>query len=263
MIEPGSPFNSNRDNGSYEAAPLPPHPALTQYYADERNRHSYVIRSFDASASHYDWINQIMSFGTGHLYRRQALLRAGLAVGMHVLDVGCGTGVIANHAAHIVGSQGCVIALDPSIGMLQEAIRRRVRPAILGVGERLPFADNHFDMLTMGYALRHVADLGIAFREYRRVLKPGGTVLLLEITLPTFPPFYNLLKLYLKWIIPALAGLFRRSREARGMMMYFWDTIERCVPPETIIAVFQSVGFKQVKHYVAGRIFSEYTARKG
>ena len=132
MIESESPFNSNCDNGSYEAAPLPPHPALTQYYADERDRHSYVIRSFDASASHYDWINQIMSFGTGHLYRRQALLRAGLVASMHVLDVGCGTGVIANHAAHIVGSQGCVIALDPSIGMLQEAIRRRVRPAVLG-----------------------------------------------------------------------------------------------------------------------------------
>jgi len=239
-----------------------PHPILTQYYANERERRAYVMRLFDCSAQHYDWINRVMSLGTGHLYRRQALRRMGLSTGMRVLDIGCGTGVIAQHAANIVGSQGRVIGLDPSIGMLRAAVRRRAPLAVQGLGECLPFMAGSFDALTMGYALRHVSDLGLAFREYRRVLKPGGRVLLLELVPPACRPLYILLKLYIKWAVPLLMELCRRSQEARMMMVYLWDTIDQCVAPEIILSTLQTAGFEGVTRHIWGGVFGEYSARK-
>jgi demethylmenaquinone methyltransferase/2-methoxy-6-polyprenyl-1,4-benzoquinol methylase len=262
MAESGSGANRSCKLRVSDDIVLTPHPILTRYYANARERQAYVTQLFDNSAQHYDWINRVMSFGTGHMYRRQALQRIGLTAGMRVLDVGCGTGVIAQHAANIVGPQGSVVALDPSRGMLHAAVRQRAPHAIQGLGECLPFADNSFDALTMGYALRHVADLGQAFREYRRVLKPGGRALLLELVPPASRPFYMLFKLYMKWVVPILTGFCRRSREARMMMVYLWDTIEQCVPPETIMATFQTAGFEQVQRYVRAGVFSEYSARK-
>lgn len=249
-------------NMASESGQNKPHPILTQYYADERERRVYVTRLFDRSAQHYDWINRVMSLGTGHLYRRQALLRMGLSTGMRVLDIGCGTGVIAQHAANIAGPQGCVIGLDPSIGMLRAAVQRRAPLAVQGLGECLPFMADSFDALTMGYALRHVSDLGLAFREYWRVLKPGGRVLLLELVSPASRPFYTMFKLYIKWVVPGLTGLCRRSQDARMMMAYLWDTIEHCVPPATIMATFQMAGFVQVRQRAWGGVFGEYSARK-
>ena len=87
-------------------------------------------------------------------------------------------------ALGLVGSTGYVVGLDPSAGMLHEARKGPCRNLIQGVGEELPFPDASFDFLSMGYALRHVSDLHVAFREYRRVLRPGGIVLLLEVSRP-------------------------------------------------------------------------------
>lgn len=242
--------------------PVSPHPVLTRYYADDGQRHRYVVRLFDASARHYDAINQLMSLGTGHRYRRWALLRAGLTPGMHLLDVGAGTGAIAASATGVVGPRGSVTALEPSRGMLRETMRKHAGPAVQGIAECLPFADNSFDMITMGYALRHIAELHVAFREYRRVLKPGGTVLILEITTPASRPMYYPVKCYFQFIIPTLALLFRRSQTARLMMSYFWDTVATCVPPHVIMEALRRVGFTQIKRHVVLGIFSEYMAQK-
>lgn len=245
-----------------DSDPIPPHPVLTRYYADDAQRHRYVVHLFDASARHYDAVSQLMSLGTGHRYRHEALLRAGLTPGMHLLDVGAGTGAIAASAAEVVGPQGSVTALEPSRGMLQETIRKRLRPAVQGMAENLPFADNSFDMVTMGYALRHIAELHVAFREYQRVLKPGGRVLLLEITTPASGLLYYPVKCYFQCLMPALAFLFRRSKTALVMMSYFWDTMAACVPPPVITEALQRVGFRHINHHVVLSIFSEYSAKK-
>lgn len=247
---------------STAASRVPPHPVLTRHYADERERRAHVDRLFDASARHYDWITSIMSFGTGARYRERALRRAGLAAGMHVLDVGSGTGVIAGRAARIAGPRGSVTALDPSLGMLREAGRRWGGPRVQALGEHLPFAGSRFDLLCMGYALRHVADLEVAFCEYLRVLRPGGALLLLEITLPASRLPHALLKTYFKVLLPGLTHICRGSRDARALVAYYWDTIEQCVPPETILDALRRAGFGRVERRVELGIFSEYTARK-
>jgi demethylmenaquinone methyltransferase/2-methoxy-6-polyprenyl-1,4-benzoquinol methylase len=240
--------------------PLRPHPLLPGYYGSEGERRRRVVAWFDESAPDYDWVNQAISFGSGVRYRREALERAGLAAGMSALDVACGTGVLAAHAQEITGREGLAIGLDPSAGMLRQAGARGVRRRVIGVAEALPLPDERFDFLSMGYALRHVADLRTTFREYRRVLKPGGRVLILEITPPASRLRFHFLKLYLGRVVPLLARLGRGGRTSQTLMRYYWETIERCVPPAVILSALAEAGFRNVERRVQMGILSEYSA---
>lgn len=239
-----------------------PHPLLETYYADEAGRKRWLSRMFDASAEHYDWITGMMSLGTGRLYRISAVRRHGLVTGMKLLDVGTGTGVIARAAQDEVGPAGDVVAVDPSEGMLARARTIGVRRTLVGRAEDLPLADDFFDMLTMGYALRHVDDLNTTFAEYRRALRPGGKLLLLEITPPASRLGMWFLRAYLRRFVPLITRLFSRSRDAQTLMRYYWDTIEQCVPPETILTALRQAGFSGVERKVVLGILSEYSGVK-
>ncbi|MFT8243691.1 class I SAM-dependent methyltransferase [Roseomonas sp. BN140053] len=240
-----------------------PHPPLAEYYAGTGERVGFVRRLFDDTAPQYDRINAVFSLGTGAWYRRQALLRAGLRPGMRVLDVAVGTGLVAREAARVVGDPGAVTGLDPSRGMLAEA--RRQLPGIglvQGRAEALPLPDGSVDFLSMGYALRHVAELGAAFAEYRRVLRPGGTVLLLEIGRPEGRRAHAAARFYLGTVVPALCRLTAPRGRAGTLMQYYWDTIEACVPADTILHHLAASGFEAVRCDTALGIFRAYTARR-
>ncbi len=241
-------------------ASLPPHPPLSRYYRSETQRRQRLGSWFDRAAADYDWINLAMSAGFGSRYRRQALLRAGLAPGMSLLDAGAGTGTVAAAGQSIVGGGGRVVALDPSLGMLGRAPARGVARRVGGIAEALPFAAARFDRLSMGFALRHVADLRATFAEYRRVLAPGGVLLLLEITPPASAFAHRLLALYLGRVVPLLAGFGRGGSVTRELMEYYWDTIDRCVPPAVILAALADAGFARCDRHVVLGIFSEYRA---
>lgn len=240
--------------------PLPPHRPIERYYADEAERRPFVTSLFDGAASHYDWINRLMSFGSGIWYRREALRRVGVAEGMTVVDVATGSGQVARAAEELVGPSGRVVPVDLSLGMLVEARRFVSSPAIRGVVEWLPLASGIADVVSMGYALRHVADLRATFCEYHRVLRPGGRVLLLEFARPTSAVGYALLRLYLGFLIPAVARL--RGHSAKVMMRYFWDTIDACVPPETILDVLAAAGFEEQRREGQAPLFAEYVATR-
>ena len=143
----------------------------------------------------------------------KALREAGLKAGMHMLDVACGPALVAPCARDVVGPSGRVIGLDPSIGMLREAQKGPCRNIVRGIGEQLPFPDASFDFLSMGYALRHVSDLKTAFSEYRRVLKPGGIVLLLDICRPRSALLLSMSRFYIKTV---LGIVFAVSTGKRG-----------------------------------------------
>jgi demethylmenaquinone methyltransferase/2-methoxy-6-polyprenyl-1,4-benzoquinol methylase len=244
------------------AAPVPlaPHPPLTRYYAREEHRRGRVDGWFDRAAGDYDWINQAMSLGSGSWYREQALRRAGLRAGMRLLDGGSGTGAVAAVARRLVGAEGGVAALDPSFGMLSHSPLGRSR--VRGFAETLPVGGERFDMVTMGYALRHVADLTATFAEYRRVLRPGGTLLLLEITAPASPLSRGLLGLYLGTVVPLVARLGTGGRASRELMEYHWDTIAECVRPEAILGALAGAGFDRRSRRVELGFLSEYTATR-
>jgi len=240
--------------------PVVPHPALEDYYPDAEKRRSWVDGMFDRTAHHYDWITSVMSFGSGQWYRRDALKRAGVAEGAMVLDVCTGTGLVARPASELVGDTGRVTALDASMGMLVAAQRSVSVPMTQAYVEALPVASDSFDFVTMGYALRHVADLVGTFKEYLRVLRPGGTLLILEATRPSSPLRFRFMRFYLRRVVPTIARL--GGRDASTIMRYFWDTIENCVPPETIVDALTTAGFTEATRGVLFDLFSEYSGRK-
>jgi len=235
--------------------------ALTKYFEHDRLRPTFTRTLFDTCAPDYDHVCRIAAFGLGQRYRRDALRRAGLALGMHVLDVATGTGLTASEAQTVVGPDGRVVGVDPSSGMLREG-RHLGHSAVQGLGEALPFADASFDVVCMGYALRHVADLQLAFDDFRRVLRPGGRVLVLEITAPASRIGRWLARQYFQRVVPTLTARAARPDSSERLMRYYWDTIDACVKPSVILEAARSSGFEDVRRKVVHRVFSEYVGRR-
>lgn len=233
---------------------------LRQYWNDEGSRLRYVRDLFDRSAHDYDRVESILAFGTGRRYRRDALRRAGLEQGMRVLDIATGTGLVAREAANLAGERGMVIGLDPSAGMLGEARVALALPLVRAVGERLPFRDASFDFISMGFALRHVAELALLFGEMRRVLRPGGTACVLELTRPASPLAAAAIRTFMTRVVPAVSGGAEKRAVARRMMQFYWDTIDACVRPEAVMAALVDAGFPSPRRAVALGLFSEYVA---
>jgi len=240
-----------------------PHRPLTAYYGSEKDRQAYLRKIFDETAPDYDRIETMLAFGTGSGYRRDALVRAGLKPGMKVLDVGVGTGLVAVQACKLTGDPALVTGVDPSSGMMAASKVPAEMKMVEGRAEALPFPDNHFDFLSMGYALRHISDLSVAFAEFERVLKPGGRLCVLEITKPQGSTGRWLLKTYMRGVIPLLTRFVSKSRDTTEMWRYYWDTIEACVPPEQVMATLSAAGFTRVERNLELGIFSEYQAIKG
>lgn len=242
---------------------IPPHTPLSKYYRSNVERQAFLQEHFDYMAPDYNWISQVLSFGSGKMYRMDALKRAGLTQGMKMLDIACGPGTLTYQALDIVGKTGFVVGLDPSIGMLREGAANRNAGWIQGVSEHLPFPDGTFDFVSMGYALRHMSDLQVAFREHVRVLKPGGTLLILEISSPRSKIQFAITKFYMKRVVPFITRIGTKNNHAHTLMSYFWDTIENCVPPDQIVEAMKSVGFNSASmNEIGGGVIRDYHAVK-
>jgi demethylmenaquinone methyltransferase / 2-methoxy-6-polyprenyl-1,4-benzoquinol methylase len=241
--------------------PKEPHPVLTKYYASDDDRRPFVTALFDGAARYYDWVCGVGSLGSGQFYRRYVLRQHGFARGMKLLDVATGTGLVARAATRMLPGSA-VIGIDPSGGMLREARKTLRVPLVQGRVEELPFGNNRFDFLSMGYAVRHVTDLGVAFRECLRVLRPGGRLLILEISRPRSAVGQWLIRVYLQTILPLVMRISTGSAHPELLMRYYWDTIAECVPPDAILHVLRSSGFVNVDRRVRGGLLSEYVGAK-
>ena len=244
------------------AAPLSPHRPLSEFYREPAGRQEFINQLFDEAAPDYDWVSAMMSFGSDRFYRRDSLRKAGLTPGMQLLDVASGTGLMI-HAALALGlAPEQITGVDPSMGMLEENRKRHPVKLLAGKGEALPCPDASCDFVSMGYALRHVEDLNLLFQEFRRVLRPGGKVLILEITRPANRLALPVMRFYMQQVVPRIGWLRRRNQSTAKLMQYYWTTIEECVPPATILAAMQGSGLARVKRTTTGGVLSEYMAER-
>ncbi len=202
---------------------------------------------FDRIAARYDFLNRVMSFGTDVGWRKRALALAGIERGHAVLDIGAGTGDLSLAAA-AMGAR--VVAVDLSAGMLAvlarraQARRRSVIQPLVGNAEALPLADRSIDRIVTGFTVRNVGDLPRAFAELRRVLRPGGRVVILELSHPGSRAFARLYSFYFERIVPAVAALLGGDRDA---YRYLPRSLQPFPGPERLAALLKDAGFDSVR----------------
>lgn len=231
-----------------------------RYYDGPEQKQRFLRDIFDRTAPLYEAIARWGWLGSGDIYRRSALRRAGLQPHMRAIDVASGTGPTARALLRIVGRPEQVVCVEPSAGMIAESQKRLPCVHHQATAEDLPVPDASFDFLTMGFALRHVDDLDATFREFRRVLRPGGKALILDVTLPASRIGRALFTAYFKHVLPRLTLALSRDREAYRLMTYYWETMEQMTGREEVLGIMREAGFRSVAHRVFLGCFSEYEA---
>jgi demethylmenaquinone methyltransferase/2-methoxy-6-polyprenyl-1,4-benzoquinol methylase len=237
-------------------------PRMKHYFGSEDERRRMTQTMFDEAAPGYDKAEALTGLGSGAWYRREVLQRNGLKPGMALLDVAAGTGLVTVPGVELVGPQGRVWALDPSPGMLAELRKKVDVETIVAYAEAIPLPDAQVDFVSMGYALRHVGDLNLAFAEYLRVLRPGGRVCIMEISRPRNRLLRGLLHFHIAVVVPVLARLTRRHADVQRLWEYYGDTIESALEPELILDALRRAGFADVDCSVTLGVFREYTGRR-
>lgn len=201
-----------------------------------------VARMFDQVAERYDLTNLAMSLGQDRLLWRGAVVRAvDPGPGQVVLDLAAGTGPSSVPLARQGAS---VVACDFSLGMLRVGRRRHPElPFAAGDALRLPFRDAVFDAVTISFGLRNVADVPAALAEMRRVTRPGGRLVVCEMSTPPWAPFRRAYEVFLDTVMPAAARLFASDRDAYG---YLVDSIRAWPDQPTLARDLQRVGWERV-----------------
>ena len=184
------------------------------------DKHRYVREMFDAIAPTYDRLNSVLSGPLHHYWRRVATKQARLKPGDSALDVCTGTGDFALELAKAVGDTGHIDATDFSAPMLEigkakaQAKHRANTAWAIADTQALPFADDSFDAVTVGFGIRNVADVPRGIREMARAAKPGGTVVILEFGQPTNKTFDAVYRWYSKHVMPRIGGLVSGRKSA-------------------------------------------------
>jgi demethylmenaquinone methyltransferase/2-methoxy-6-polyprenyl-1,4-benzoquinol methylase len=181
---------------------------------------------------------------------------------MAVLDVGVGTGAVARAAVRVAGAGSRVVGLDPSGGMLRQALRAGPLALVQGRAEALPFQDACFDFVTIGYALRYVGDLAGAFAECRRVLRPGGVLLVLELTRPRRRAGDRLVRFYLDTWVPWVARARWGRLRTRAFLDACWGAIDRGVSPAAVDAALRAAGLEPFRSVSRAGLLREELARR-
>ena len=189
-------------------------------YKDQDNsRKEQVTQMFDNISGNYDFMNRIMTFGIDIKWRKKVVKMVADTHAKKILDIATGTGDFAIMLAKIKPEK--IVGLDISPGML-EVGKKKVKEKglenliemVLGDSENLPFADNSFDAITVGFGVRNFEDLDKGLQEINRVLRPGGIFVVLETSQPDKFPFKQLYKFHSKYIIPLLGSLFSKDKKA-------------------------------------------------
>ena len=206
-----------------------------------------VTGMFDAIAPVYDRANTLMTVGLDGRWRRAAVKAARLAPGNRAIDVACGTGKLTAALAGAVGPEGNVVGVDLSPAMLSEA-RRAVGDLpglefVLGNALALPAVDDSFDAATIAFGMRNLASFEDGFREMARVVRSGGRVVCLELSVPPSRLMGRFYSAVFRVTAPAMGAIFRR-RAAYSYLPHSLDGFPRA---EEIVAMMERAGLRDVK----------------
>ena len=207
---------------------------------------------FNRIAPAYDQLNQVMSLGLHQIWKGMTVRWARPPKGGQVLDICCGTGDLALQLALQVGSQGRVYGLDFASEMLDiaEARAKSLRPDYQftwqqGDALQLPFPDQHFDSVTMGYGLRNVTDIPQAFREIWRVLRPGGWAAILDFHRPNNTQAQAFQKFYLSQVVVPMATRLGLENE----YAYILPSVETFPNSDEQLRLAANAGFSERYFY--------------
>jgi demethylmenaquinone methyltransferase/2-methoxy-6-polyprenyl-1,4-benzoquinol methylase len=219
-----------------------------------------VRAMFDRIAGFYDVMNTVMTAGLHHRWRARAADLAELSAGDSALDVACGTGDLAIELSRRVGADGEVIGSDFAQEMLERA--RAKAPSLAwewGNALDLPYASNRFDAATVGFGARNFSDLDRGLAEMARVVKPGGRVVVLEITTPRRPPLSTFYSLWFDRIVP-LIGRVTGEDEA---YTYLPNSVKRFPAPQGLAAAMERAGLREIRWVLtAGGIIALHVGTK-
>lgn len=224
--------------------------------------HARRVREMFAKISpRYDLLNHLLSANVDIRWRRRVVSKIAqrLALDAQVLDVGCGTGdlsiaIFEKTAARVVGLDFCRPMLDLAKQKSSQL------PFIEGDGLRLPFADGTFDAVTAGFVVRNLANVEDGLREFRRVLKPGGVVAILEFSQPTVPGVRQFVRFYYSRLLPFIGGWFSGSRSAYE---YLPNSIGKFPNQQKLAGMMRAAGFDEVEfENLSGGIAALHTGRR-
>jgi demethylmenaquinone methyltransferase/2-methoxy-6-polyprenyl-1,4-benzoquinol methylase len=209
-----------------------------------------VAGMFDAITPVYDRMNTLMTLGTDARWRRRAAAETGLRRADSVIDVACGTGKLTALLAGVVGPFGRAEGVDLSPGMIDRA-SERYRSMVqlrfrVGNALALPFDDGEFDAATIAFGLRNLADFEAGFRELRRVVRPGGRVVCLELSLPRSRTWARVFHATFKRAAPVAASMVGGRRSA---YRYLPDSLDGFPRPDRLATLMRSAGLTDVRFW--------------
>ena len=219
---------------------------------------------FDRIAGVYDLMNSAMTAGLHHQWRERAVDRAQVGPGSDALDLCTGTGDLALALRRRIGADGRVVGSDFSEAMLDLARRKSGEeglPVEFGWADALdlPYGDESFDAVTIGFGARNLADLGKGLSEMARVLRPGGRLVILEITRPQREPLSSFYSLWFDRLVPVI-GSFAGDSEAYS---YLPNSVRSFPDPQRLAAMIDAAGFTEIRWLLlAGGIIAIHSATK-
>ncbi len=227
------------------------HDTIVPFEDSALSKKDQVAGMFNQIAGKYDFLNRLLSVGIDVYWRKKGLQQLSSIFPDNLLDVATGTADVAIMAAKMLRPTS-IVGMDISSGMLDIAQKKIQEKGLshtiqlkLADSEAMPFDDNQFDAVTVAFGVRNFQDLRKGLSEIRRVLKPGGKLMVLEFSKPTFPLVKWIYTFYMKIVTPNLGKLFSKNKAA---YTYLDKSIQQFPEGKNFIKILQEIGYQQTEH---------------
>lgn len=239
--------------------------AVVPYKEDKKGKKEQVATMFNNISKNYDLLNHLLSMGIDILWRKKAIRLLKSEQPKQILDIATGTGDFALEALALKPEK--VIGVDISEGMLEVGRKKMKRKGVdhliemqTGDSENLKFPDNHFDAVIVAFGVRNFENLEKGLAEMLRVTRPGGTVVIIEISKPQVFPFKQLYNVYFKAILPRIGKFISKDQSA---YTYLPESVQEFPDSNRFLSILQSVGYKHTRcKPLSLGISSIYTGKK-